>query len=240
MTDVTERVPKVPPLVEMTEFWTDLSPESRAEILSEAQLLDFAAGETIEIDFGLMISGTAAIEYMVGNGRRCLVELFHSGDLIDLCRRERRPQGRLVGLGYGSMLVLSVADFEACARHHADVLAAYRRRVEDQTGRLRDHINDLAVKTPLERIVAVLFELRRWPEARLGEATDIILPILRKDIAAYTGMKPETVSRALRRLLEAGLIRSGAHDRETITLIDPPVLRQIANGSASKTLEEGR
>ncbi|MEM7669254.1 MAG: Crp/Fnr family transcriptional regulator [Pseudomonadota bacterium] len=230
MTDSTNRIPDLLPWVELTKFWSDLEPQSQSELLDRAALLEFGPGEYITIDFGLMISGTVGIEYTVDNGRRSIAELFHSGDLVNMRRHERQPQGRLIALGDCSLLSLDIRDFETCARHHGDVTAAYNRRIEDQVGRMRDHANDLAVKTPLERIVSVLFELRRWPGASLGQAREVALPILRKDIAAYVGIKPETVSRALRRLLEAGLIKSGTTERESIVLIDPPSLRRIANG----------
>ncbi len=234
MIDTTTRIPNLLPWIELTAFWSELCPDSQDALLDSAVLLEFEPGDRIEIDFGLLISGTAGIEYVMGNGRRAIAELFHSGDLVDVQRGERRPQGRLVALSIGSVLALDSAAFDLCARHHSDIVSAYRHQIEDQTGRLRDHVNDLAVKTPLERIVSVLFELRRWPEANLGEAADIVLPMLRKDIAAYAGMKPETVSRALRRLLDAGLIRAAKSDKEAITLLDRPRLRRLANGGAPR------
>ncbi|MEM9229058.1 MAG: Crp/Fnr family transcriptional regulator [Pseudomonadota bacterium] len=195
------------------------------------------AGDLIDTEFGLVVSGTAGIEYSLGNGRRCLSELMHSGDLINMTRHERQTQGTLIALGECCVLPLVKRDFETLARHHKDLSDAYHRQVEDQTGRLRDHIADLGAKTPLERIVSVLFELRRWPDASGDSAAQMILPILYKDIAAYTGMKPETVSRALRKLREARLISTDGADRERISLLNVPRLRRIANGGAPRKIK---
>lgn len=236
MMDVPNRLARMTPWIELTRFWSELEPQSQSALMSEATIAEVRGGEYANIEFGLVISGTCGLEYLVGNGRRSIAELFHSGDLIDMSRHERAPQGRLVALGHCSVLTMPVDDFELCARHHSDILRAYRRQMEDQVGRLRDHVNDLATKTPLERIVSILFELRRWPEASVSKAAEIALPLLRKDIAAYAGIKAETVSRALRRLTDAKLIKPETAERETIALLDPPRLRQIANGGAPRGL----
>lgn len=226
------------PPVELTGVWSNLAPPSQGELLQSASLVECVAGDRIDVGFGLMIAGTAGLEHAIGNGRRCLSELLHSGDLINLVRHERQPQGTLIALVDCCILALDKAAFELCAAHHKDVSAARVQQVEDQTGRLRDHIADLAAKTPLERIVSVLFELRRWPDAESEDTAEIALPILLKDIAAYTGMKPETVSRSLRRLREANLIATGGGDRTRVSLLNLPRLRRIANGSAARQVDD--
>ncbi|MEM9855297.1 MAG: Crp/Fnr family transcriptional regulator [Pseudomonadota bacterium] len=223
------------PWIELTRFWAELEPVSRHELWNGADLLEYEQGDVITVQFGLMISGTAAMEYVLANGRRSLVELFHSGDLLDASRHERQPQGKMIALGYCALISLDSEEFERCARHHQDVLSAYRKQLQDQTGRLRDHINDLAVKTPIERIVATLFELRRWPEDDKSNVATTALPILRKDIAAYLGLRPETLSRALKKLTHHGLISIGP-ESDAITLNDLPKLRLVANGKGQKLL----
>lgn len=224
-----ERQDLMMPWIEMTRFWSELQPPTRDELWRGAELLEFRQGDLIEIDFGLMITGTAAVEYVTANGRRSLVELLRSGDLIDMLRHERQQQGRLVALADCALIAMDMAEFERCAQVHAEIVPAYRRQLEDQNGRLRDHINDLAVKTPLERIVSVLFELRRWPGDHAERAVITALPILRKDIAAYLGVRPETLSRVLKQLVDTGLI-SGATGKGEIYLEDIPALRRVANG----------
>lgn len=225
------------PWIELTRFWSELEPQSQEALIGDATAVEYALGDPVDIQFGLMVSGTCGLEYSVDDGRRSLVELFRSGDLIDLARRERRPQGALVALGYCCVLTMGSDDFDLCARHHADIVRAYRHQMEDQVGRLRDHVNDLALKSPLERIVSVLFELRRWPEASAGEASELVLPLLRKHIAAYAGMKPETLRRAMRKLRDADLIRESRMDEDKIELIDLATLRRIANGGRARDVK---
>lgn len=126
MIDATSRIPNLMPWIELTAFWSELCPESQDAMLDSAVLLDFSLGETVEVEFGLMVSGTAGLEYTLGSGRRSIAELFHSGDLVHTGRHERRPQGRLVALSDGSMLALSATAFDTCGHHHADIVKAYR------------------------------------------------------------------------------------------------------------------
>ena len=99
-----------------------------------------------------------------------------------------------------------------------------------QSARMRDHITDLAGKTPLERLSSVLFEIRRWPENKdpRADPSAVRLLIQRMDIAAYIGVKPETLSRAFKQLERERLIHLSQADQ--VTLLDAPSLRRIANG----------
>ncbi|MFK4666030.1 hypothetical protein ABIF76_006884 [Bradyrhizobium ottawaense] len=65
-----------------------------------------------------------------------------------------------------------------------------------------DHMLLLGRKTSLERVAAFLLEM----DKRLTAAGVIALPMSRRDIADYLGLTLETVSRALSRLHELGIL----------------------------------
>ncbi|MEL6243682.1 MAG: helix-turn-helix domain-containing protein, partial [Pseudomonadota bacterium] len=71
----------------------------------------------------------------------------------------------------------------------------------------------------------------------LGPTPQLVLPLLRKHIAAYAGMKPETLSRAMRKLRDADLIRESRMDEDKIELIDLATLRRIANGGRARDVK---
>ena len=88
-----------------------------------------------------------------------------------------------------------------------------------------DHMLLLGRKTSLERVAAFLLEM----DKRLTAAGIMALPMSRRDIADYLGLTLETVSRALSRLHELGILgfignnqrQIALPDRQQLTSFDP-------------------
>jgi CRP/FNR family transcriptional regulator, nitrogen fixation regulation protein len=85
-----------------------------------------------------------------------------------------------------------------------------------------DHMLLLGRKTSLERVAAFLTEMDR----RLTAAGVLALPMSRRDIADYLGLTLETVSRALSRLHELGILGFIGTNQRQIVLRDR---RQLAS-----------
>ncbi len=85
-----------------------------------------------------------------------------------------------------------------------------------------DHMLLLGRKTSLERVAAFLTEMDR----RLTAAGVMALPMSRRDIADYLGLTLETVSRALSRLHELGILGFIGTNQRQIVLLDR---RQLAS-----------
>src|SRR3954470_23314010 len=79
-----------------------------------------------------------------------------------------------------------------------------------------DHMLLLGRKTSLERVAAFLTEM----DKRLTAAGIMALPMSRRDIADYLGLTLETVSRALSRLHELGVIGFIGNNQRQIVLLD--------------------
>jgi CRP/FNR family nitrogen fixation transcriptional regulator len=79
-----------------------------------------------------------------------------------------------------------------------------------------DHMLLLGRKTSLERVAAFLIEMDR----RLTAAGVMALPMSRRDIADYLGLTLETVSRALSRLHELGILGFIGNNQRQIVLLD--------------------
>jgi CRP/FNR family nitrogen fixation transcriptional regulator len=79
-----------------------------------------------------------------------------------------------------------------------------------------NHMLLLGRKTSLERVAAFLIEMDR----RITAAGVMPLPMSRRDIADYIGLTLETVSRALSRLHELGIIRFISSNQRQIVLLD--------------------
>jgi CRP/FNR family transcriptional regulator, nitrogen fixation regulation protein len=91
----------------------------------------------------------------------------------------------------------------------------------DNLQHAENHMLLLGRKTSLERVAAFLIEMDR----RLAAADIMPLPMSRRDIADYLGLTLETVSRALSRLHELGVIGFIGTNRRQITLLNR---RQLA------------
>lgn len=76
-----------------------------------------------------------------------------------------------------------------------------------------------------ERMAAFLITLSRRYAARGFSATRFQLTMARTDIGNYLRLAPETVSRVLRRFLDAGTIQV---DRREVELLDMPMLENLA------------
>jgi CRP/FNR family transcriptional regulator, nitrogen fixation regulation protein len=85
-----------------------------------------------------------------------------------------------------------------------------------------DHMLLLGRKTSLERVAAFLLEM----DKRLTAAGVLALPMSRRDIADYLGLTLETVSRALSRLHELGILGFIGNTQRQIVLLDR---RQLAS-----------
>src|SRR6516164_6189050 len=86
-----------------------------------------------------------------------------------------------------------------------------------------DHMLLLGRKTSLERVAAFLLEM----DKRLTAAGVIALPMSRRDIADYLGLTLETVSRALSRLHELGILGFIGNTQRQIVLLDRSQLASL-------------
>jgi CRP/FNR family nitrogen fixation transcriptional regulator len=86
-----------------------------------------------------------------------------------------------------------------------------------------DHMLLLGRKTSLERVAAFLIEI----DKRLSAADIMALPMCRRDIADYLGLTLETVSRALSRLHDLGVLGFVGKNQRQIVLLDRNTLASL-------------
>lgn len=86
-----------------------------------------------------------------------------------------------------------------------------------------DHMLLLGRKTSLERVAAFLIEM----DKRLTAAGVMALPMSRRDIADYLGLTLETVSRALSRLHELGILGFVGNTQRQIVILDRDQLANV-------------
>ena len=211
-------------------LWERLPKEDLGTLLEGATQLRIDRGEPIDSELGIILSGVLGVERELFDGRRVLSMLFHRHELFDLRREDRLRQGQLIALRSAEVLLLNPKAVTQPNGRTSDLSAVIAEQLRRQSARMRDHVTDLASKTPLERLASVLFEFRRWPnqEDHAADPCIVRLPIHRIDIAAYIGVKAETLSRAFKQLERERLVHLSQADQ--VTLLDAPSLRRIANG----------
>jgi CRP/FNR family transcriptional regulator, nitrogen fixation regulation protein len=108
------------------------------------------------------------------------------------------------------------------AKHVRDLMTRSLEHVEN-------HLLLLGRQNSVERVAAFLAEMDR----RSGQPATLVLPMCRRDIADYLGLTLETVSRALSKLRDEGIISVAGDKQREILLHDRRKLHQRANPSVS-------
>ena len=88
---------------------------------------------------------------------------------------------------------------------------------------LVERIDELSVASAGARLARYLL---RQPSHRIESATQVELPMAKKELAAHLAIAPETLSRLLRRWQDAGLVRS---EGRTLTVLDERLLAALAD-----------
>jgi hypothetical protein len=104
---------------------------------------------------------------------------------------------------------------ERCGR---PVIPQWSRRATEASylQHAEDHMLLLGRKTSLERVATFLIEMDR----RLAATGVMALPMFRRDIADYLGLTLETISRALSRLHELGILGFIGNTQREIVILD--------------------
>lgn len=159
------------------------------------------------LKFWVLLSGTGAICTSFPDGRRQIVSLTHSGEVV--CG--------LISTGDSPNWLEALEDCELCEidlSQQAPVLAGnsefMRTLLELAHGRLETvsrHVATLGRLDSSERVILFLAEMADRAGAREAAARPVRLPMSREDIADYLGLNTETVSRILTRLRKSGIVK---------------------------------
>src|ERR1700759_5772281 len=160
------------------------------------------SGEADPADYVYQVIDGAVRSYkLLSDGRRQIGAFHLAGDVFGLENGEAHRFtaeaiiDTTVRLAKRASLASVAEQDTTVARDLLNMTASNLRHAED-------HMLLLGRKTALERVAAFLIEM----DSRLTAAGVMPLPMSRRDIADYLGLTLETVSRALSRLHEFGII----------------------------------
>jgi CRP/FNR family transcriptional regulator len=105
---------------------------------------------------------------------------------------------------------------------HPSVAVQMLQTLSSRLGMAEQMVSALSGQSVAQRLAQQLLHL-----ADESGGADFRLPTTKKELASYLGTTPETLSRRLGALQEAGVIRLGP--RQRVEILDPDALRQVAS-----------
>lgn len=154
--------------------------------------------------------GTVALRKAASDGQEMVARLFHAGDTLGYLAyfAETGYTGTAVAVTPAHVCFIErTAVRELLARNPALGLAFLRRTAENlrdaEDARLRDAALPLRIR--LAHLLLVFKD--RFGTADEDGTISIDLPLSRQDIAAMLGVRPESLSRAIRQLERSGAAR---------------------------------
>jgi CRP/FNR family transcriptional regulator, nitrogen fixation regulation protein len=180
-------------------------------------------GEKEPADYVYQVKTGAARSYkLLSDGRRQIGAFHLVGDIFGL---ENSSEHRFTAEAIVDTTVRLIKrrSLELVAERDAIVARNLLSMTTNNLQHAEDHMLLLGRKTSLERVAAFLIEMDR----RLTAAGVLALPMCRRDIADYLGLTLETVSRALSRLHELGILGFIGNNQRQIVLLDRQQLASL-------------
>ncbi|KYH03348.1 helix-turn-helix domain-containing protein [Bradyrhizobium sp. DOA1] len=173
-------------------------------------------GEKEPAEYVYQVKSGAVRSYkLLTDGRRQIGAFHLVGDIFGL---ENGSEHRFTTEAIVDTTVRLVRrhSLETVAQNDAMVARNLLSMTTNNLQHAEDHMLLLGRKTSLERVAAFLLEM----DKRLTAAGVMALPMSRRDIADYLGLTLETVSRALSRLHELGVLGFVGNTQRQIVLLD--------------------
>src|SRR5262245_1545501 len=179
---------------------------------------------------GTVLSGVIKLSKTLSDGRQQIVALLFPGDFLGRPYRAEFPYTAETATEvqlccYGRMY------FEGFLQEQSDLKQIFLERTLDAVDAARDWMLLLGRKNARERVAALLLTtLRRTslpcPDCEGDLRRQLIMPLTRTEMADYLGLRLETVSRQLKQLEEAGIIKRV--DPRRISVCDVKMLAEAA------------
>lgn len=216
----------VTPVLQAHPYFAQVPARQLEHLAQKARRRTFGAGQILflagESSAGLWIleEGRVKVYKVVPEGREHVLHLLGPGDTFnDVPAFDGGPNAAsAMSITAGVAWVLSVSTLQKALDEDHDLALGVIRGLNQRMRQLVVQIEDLALRSVTARLARFLLEQRDNPSLA-GPA------VTRALIATHLGTTPETVSRALRTLEEAGALE---FDRHRIIIRNTNLLREIA------------
>lgn len=152
--------------------------------------------------------GTIRVTRMASNGKEQLVRLLYPGDFTGewtIFDQESEHEEYAEAIREANVCVINREDMNQILEEHPTITRFLLKEVATRLSQSERQAMTLSTENVMSRLI---YFLEQNTNPKLGNRQVVTLPMARKDIAAYLGTTPETVSRKFKELEEAGLIQS--------------------------------
>lgn len=187
----------------------------------------FAAGDPARHVYNLT-EGTVSVSRSLADGRRQILGFLLPGDFLGL-EPDESHRCDAEALTEAKVCRFERATFDAFLQDNPEVALRLLRIASSDLAQAARHELLLGRKTAVERIATFLLDLRDRSGARHLRTHPLALPMTRSEIADYTGLTIETVSRVLGRLRSGKVIELvGA---SAVRVLDDEELERLSGAS---------
>lgn len=199
-----------------TTEWCDL-PDDELRRISQAKVTNlYQPGQVIFYQgqpcLGLhcIESGTVALRKTDAAGGSVIARLFHGGQTLGYLAyfADRPYTGTAEAITPCRICFIDKAVVRALVARHPEVAQRFLGRIADNLSEAEDARLSASTLPLRARLAELLLAVReRFGTAAADGTISLTLPLARQDIAAMLGARPETLSRVIRELTEAGIAR---------------------------------
>lgn len=209
-----------------------LGPDRAAELAAAARLGRWSRGERVTAEDGggpevaFVIDGALGMSRRMPGGPDHIVGLLVAGDMFGRLGEEPPAYG-IEALSDATALLVRQPVFEATVEGSLEAERLLLVAVLDELDAAREWLILMGAHGAAERLAGFLMHLLKrratdvrgaWGDGRLR----LDLPMRRVDLARHLGVRPESLSRAFRRLEREGILR--AETSTTVAIDDPAAL----------------
>lgn len=179
----------------------------------------------------LVLDGWVKLTRQTPDGKETIIGLCTGGDIFGdaaLFPFASYPY-HVEAIGNGVTLAAVPAErvrAVIAANHH--VSSRVMAMMKEQLSQAQLKLEHISTMSAAQRLGCFMLRLCH---AQLGGSRDLHIPIEKNVLAAYLGMKPETLSRSQQQLKAVGIVVKGA----TVTVNDISKLREFVCGSCSES-----
>ena len=198
-------------------FWANLDPQDADALMRRGSVRSFARGQALMHEGQvrdrvlLLREGRVKVYCTTASGKEVVLGVRGSGDLVgELAAIDDDPRSASVlALEPVEALVFSANEFRNFLLEHPAaslvLLRTLSRRLREADGKRIE----FAAYTTIGRVARQLLELsERFGEVS-GDEIIVELPLSQEELAGWTGMSIESVSRALQTMRSLGWIETG-------------------------------